>query len=142
MNNDDLYFAVAQRLANGPIGRSQLLEACQAAGAQIIIKERDRGDGRKAHYGPGEQPWDTTLKLGWGPHAAAAHVLRYLRRDKAVEHSLQSARVYYGWLKELANEDLRSDGSVRGIDRFFGANETLIDLDAELSAEERGRLDG
>jgi len=135
----DLYFTVANRLTNSPVSREHLEAACRAAGAQIIIKERDRGDGRKAHYGPGEQPWDTTLKLGWGPHAAAAHVLRYLRRDKAVEHSLQSARVYYGWLKDLAAKD---DGGKTIGTPWHEAAFTLCQLDEELTAEERARLDG
>lgn len=56
------------------------------------------GTVRKAHYGDGEQPWDTSLASGWGPHAAAFCVLRYLRRDKAREHSLESARWYYARL--------------------------------------------
>jgi hypothetical protein len=49
---------------------------------------------RKAHYGSGVQPWDTILEEGWGPVFAAGCVLRYLRRDKALEHSLESARWY------------------------------------------------
>lgn len=60
------------------------------------------GSIRKAHYGPGEQPWDTALRLGWGPQAAAFCILRYLRRDKAREHSLESARWYWARLKERA----------------------------------------
>lgn len=53
------------------------------------------GTVRKTHYGQGVQPWDKTLASGWGPHAAAFCVLRYLGRDKAPEHSLESARWYY-----------------------------------------------
>ncbi len=52
------------------------------------------GSVRKAHYGSGRQPWDDILDEGWGPGFAAGCVLRYLRRDKAVEHSLESARWY------------------------------------------------
>lgn len=53
------------------------------------------GSVRKAHYGDGEQPWDTIVRLGWGPAFAAANVLKYLRRTKDPEHSLESARWYY-----------------------------------------------
>lgn len=60
------------------------------------------GSIRKAHYGEGEQPWDTGLRLGWAPQAAAFCVLRYLRRDKAKEHSLESARWYWARLIEKA----------------------------------------
>lgn len=69
----------------------------EAAGADGTV--------RKAHYGPGKQPWDTTLEFGWGPHAAGFCVLRYLRRDKAVEHSRESARWYYNQLVSRANEE-------------------------------------
>lgn len=57
------------------------------------------GTVRKAHYGSGEQPWDTILSQGWGPAFAAGCVVRYLRRDKAVEHSLESARWYFDRLR-------------------------------------------
>lgn len=53
------------------------------------------GSVRKAHYGPGRQPWDDIVEAGWGPAFAAGCVLRYLRRDKAQAHSLESARWYY-----------------------------------------------
>jgi hypothetical protein len=57
---------------------------------------------RKAHYGSGVQPWDLILEEGWGPAFAAGCVLRYLRRDKAIEHSLESARWYATRLAEGA----------------------------------------
>ena len=68
------------------------------------------GDGsvRKAHYGAGEQPWDTTLACGWGPAAAGFCVLRYLRRDKAKAHSLESARWYYARLYAGADGKIAS----------------------------------
>lgn len=66
------------------------------------IREGNDAEPRKKHYGDGEQPWDTALKMGWGPVAAAFCVLRYLRRDKAVEHSLESARWYATRLAEGA----------------------------------------
>lgn len=65
----------------------------------------DRGDGRKAHYGDGKQPWDTIKEIGWGPAFAASNVIKYLRRSKDPEHSLESARVYYGWLLDGAGEE-------------------------------------
>lgn len=58
------------------------------------------GESRKAHYGDGEQPWDVIVVSGWGPAFAAGCVVRYLRRDKAREHSLESARWYYARLIE------------------------------------------
>lgn len=58
------------------------------------------GEARKAHYGDGEQPWDAIVASGWGPAFAAGCVVRYLRRDKAREHSLESARWYYARLVE------------------------------------------
>lgn len=58
----------------------------------------DRGDGRKAHYGDSVQPWDIILASGWGPAFAAANVVKYLRRTKSPEHSLESARWYYARL--------------------------------------------
>jgi hypothetical protein len=58
------------------------------------------GEARKSHYGEGEQPWDVIVASGWGPAFAASCVLRYLRRDKALEHSLESARWYYARLVE------------------------------------------
>lgn len=64
------------------------------------------GTVRKAHYGDGEQPWDVAVRLGWGPVAAAFCVLRYLRRDKAIEHSRESARWYYARLVDGASREI------------------------------------
>jgi hypothetical protein len=61
------------------------------------------GTERKEHYGPGKQPWDTIKELGWGPEFAAGNVLKYLRRDKDKEHSLESARWYYNQLTNLSD---------------------------------------
>lgn len=58
------------------------------------------GEARKAYYEAGEQPWDVIVASGWGPAFAAGCVLRYLRREKAREHSLESARWYYARLVE------------------------------------------
>jgi len=99
---------------------------------------KDRGDGRKAHYGPGKQPWDTALERGWAPAAAAFNVTRYLRRDKLLKHSEESARVYFRWLRELAEEEhgLRP---ARPNVKAAGANQALNDLIAELTPEELAR---
>lgn len=59
------------------------------------------GSVRKAHYGDGEQPWDTVVLEGWAPHFAAANVLKYLRRTKDPKHSLESARWYHERLIEM-----------------------------------------
>lgn len=66
------------------------------------------GAARKAHYGDGEQPWDTIKNAGWAPEFAAGNVVKYLRRTKDPEHSLQSARWYYARLKELIGRGSRS----------------------------------
>jgi hypothetical protein len=50
------------------------------------------GTVRKAHYGDGVQPWDLIVAAGWAPEFAAGCVLRYLRRTKDPDHSLESAR--------------------------------------------------
>lgn len=60
------------------------------------------GTVRKAHYGDDRQPWDDIVDRGWGPAFAAGCVTRYLRRDKRVEHSLESARWYYRQLYHRA----------------------------------------
>lgn len=58
------------------------------------------GTVRKAHYGDGEQPWDTMVKLGWAPYFAASSIIKYLRRNKDHAHSLESAQWYYERLRE------------------------------------------
>jgi hypothetical protein len=62
------------------------------------------GTVRKAHYGDGIQPWDLIVAAGWAPEFAAGCVLRYLRRTKDPEHSLESARWYWTQLHELAKK--------------------------------------
>lgn len=68
----------------------------------------EQGDSypRKKHYGDGRQPWDDMLAFGWGPHFAGGCILRYLRRDKAVEHSQESAAWYYDRLVDGATGNL------------------------------------
>jgi hypothetical protein len=60
------------------------------------------GDGttRQNHYGQGEQPWDAIKTVGWGPEFAAGNVIKYLRRTKDIEHSIESARWYWARLHE------------------------------------------
>lgn len=60
----------------------------------------DDGTVRQDYYGAGEQPWDTIVRLGWAAPFAAGNILKYLRRDKAQAHSLESAR----WYRERLNE--------------------------------------
>lgn len=59
------------------------------------------GTKRKAHYGDGEQPWDIIVRMGWGAPFAAGNVIKYLRRTKDPEHSLESARWYYDRVIEI-----------------------------------------
>ena len=60
------------------------------------------GSVRKAHYGDGKQPIDHIIAAGWGPEFCAGNVLKYLRRTKEPEHSLESARWYWARLLEFA----------------------------------------
>ena len=66
----------------------------------------ERGVVRQDHYGAGRQPWDDVLDEGWAPEACAHAILKYLRRTKAPEHSLESARWFYDRLYELSRGDL------------------------------------
>ncbi len=61
---------------------------------------------RQPWYGDGRQPWDDIVLAGWAPEFAAGNVLKYLRRTKAPEHSLESARWYYQRLKEMGDPAL------------------------------------
>ena len=81
----------------------------------------DRGDGRKVHYGSGEQPWDVIVASGWGPAFAAGNVVKYLRRNKAPEHSLESARWYYARLYEGAAGDVPNWTNPEAIKIWEGA---------------------
>lgn len=71
------------------------------------------GEPRKAHYGDGEQPWDAIVRLGWGPAFAAGNVLKYLRRTKDPEHSLESARWYWRRLEERFLDDAWHEAAER-----------------------------
>lgn len=66
------------------------------------------GTTRKNHYGSGRQPWDDIKDAGWAPHFAAANVLKYMRRTKDPEHSLESERWYYKQLWGMAQQDMRA----------------------------------
>lgn len=94
----------------------------------------DRGDGRKSHYGAGRQPWDDIVEAGWGPSFAAANVLKYLRRTKAPEHSLESARWYWTRLTEFVNQPMQHN-----VSKMYAniVRERLIKL---LTPEELERL--
>lgn len=102
---------------------------------------------RKEWYGEGRQPWDDILELGWGPEFAAANVLKYLRRSKSPEHSLESAQWYFRELCKMALADLWA-----GIDNTVqlkqgpyksktrGAARVLVALIPTLKPEEVSRL--
>lgn len=105
-------------------------------GAEVIpLLAADRkepgagGETRKMHYGAGEQPWDLIVASGWGPAFAAGCVLRYLRRDKAREHSFESARWYYARLVEGCAKAPRSD--------VLGWQSALDRLELILTKEEQ-----
>lgn len=66
-----------------------------------MTNERVDDTERKRHYGAGRQPWDDIVSVGWAPQFAAGNILKYLRRDKTREHSLESAQWYWARLKEL-----------------------------------------
>ena len=68
----------------------------------MITKRVDTSE-RKEWYGDGEQPWDAIVRAGWGPEFAAGNIVKYLRRTKDREHSLQSAQWYWQRLHELAD---------------------------------------
>jgi hypothetical protein len=70
----------------------------------------ERGTPRQAHYGAGRQPWDDVLDAGWAPEFCAGNVLKYLRRDKERQHSVESARWYYRRLVELSRGEIRPSG--------------------------------
>ena len=65
----------------------------------------DDGTVRQDHYGLARQPWDDIVSVGWAPYFAAGNVLKYLRRTKDPEHSLESARWYWARLREMFNGD-------------------------------------
>jgi len=93
------------------------------------------GTVRKAHYkvnARGEQPIDTISRLGWDAHFSGGCVIRYLRRDKDVAHSEESARWYYRRIKQNAAKENENPHP-----HTFGEWETVLnELAAELTLEE------
>jgi hypothetical protein len=83
---------------------------------------------RQDHYGTGRQAWDDIVEYGWGPAFAAGNVLKYLRRDKAAEHSLESARWYWRQLVERSS----------GVNDWWCCAQQLR---IALTADELGRLE-
>lgn len=88
----------------GQVSGRLLLKELTDAGLQLVPIEKDRGDGRKLHYGTGRQPLDDIIDAGWGGAFCAGNVLKYLRRDKQVEDSRIKARWYYNKLNELRED--------------------------------------
>jgi len=69
------------------------------------------GTVRKAHYGDGRQPWDDMVDLNIAAEFAAGSILKYLRRDKDREHSLESAKWYYNQLYQHAAAEGEAGGT-------------------------------
>lgn len=104
MTSTDAYWhlhALLMEMQQAP-NQLELKQKVIDAGLVVMFGERDRGDGRKAHYGEGKQPWDTALERGWAAAGAAFSIVKYLRRTKQPGRDLEAAKVYYGWLRTLA----------------------------------------
>lgn len=101
-----------------------------------IRSSSDDKEPRKSHYGSGAQPWDLILISGWGPAFAAANVVKYLRRTKNPEHSLESARWYYARLIDGVASNLPGPSEPR---EWLAA---LTRLEAILTKEERATVRG
>ena len=103
-----------------------------------------QGVPRQDHYGAGRQPWDDILDAGWAPEFAAGNVLKYLRRSKDPEHSLEAARWYYARLLELSRGELPSaawESSRSGPRLFIGrACAVRARLEALLTSEEKHQI--
>jgi hypothetical protein len=110
MTSTDAYWELHHLLMQMEQAPSQieLKQRVIDAGLVVMFGERDRGDGRTAHYGQGKQPWDTALERGWAAAGAAFSIIRYLRRTKQPERDLEAAKVYLGWLRQLAINDIDS----------------------------------
>jgi hypothetical protein len=68
------------------------------------IDEKD-GTIRQDHYGEKRQPWDDIVDQGWAVGFAAGNIPKYLRRDKAKDHSLTSASWYWERLHEFVKNN-------------------------------------
>lgn len=124
---DELHAARCQQ-------QSVLAAAREASGIDNTV--------RKAHYGDGEQPWDVIVRLGWGPAFAAGNVLKYLRRSKHQEHSMEIAAWYYARLVEGCAQEPQMGASTR---RYKWVpmkpwSAALYNLENELTQEERARV--
>lgn len=131
-NDPDLIAQLADALYDTP---DNIKEALGAASLKLVPMEQDRGDGWQKHYGPGEQPWDTCLRLGWAAQGAAFSILCYLRRTKEPERDLMHARVYLGWLWKMTSAAAVPGNDTKTSDDVF---RTLLQ---ELSIDEQKRLD-
>lgn len=115
-------------------------ELYNADGTPIHIGQD--GTPHKTRYGSGKQPWDIMKELGWAPHFAAGNVLKYLRRDKDREHSIESARWYYARLSEIAGGiwSIDREASMGSYSYWCRARDALHDLDNLLTPEEKALL--
>jgi hypothetical protein len=98
---------------------------------------------RQDHYGQGRQPWDEILDANWAPEFCAGNVLKYLRRTKDPEHSLESARWYWLRLHELALGKLLPPVAERKSGRQIAlgrANAAIVRLRELLTREELDKL--
>lgn len=101
-----LHRTLQDRLGTSPnlFTAAELQGLLREAGLQVLFREADRGDGRKAHYGDKKQPVDTMKEYRRFSDFCFGNVLKYLRRSKSLEHSTESARVYFRWLVDVAKD--------------------------------------
>lgn len=107
------------------------------------IEPGPNGEQRKTHYGEGRQPWDEILDALWAPEFAAGNILKYLRRVKDPDHSLESARWYYARLVEMMRGRSlpTSLSKASHVSRFIGrAAAVMVRLEELLTADEKERL--
>lgn len=95
------------------------------------------GTTRKAHYGYGKQPWDDAVDDGAGPGGAYLMVLKYLRRDKRAEHSVESARWYYSQMIMRSAAEMS-----RPLEVNAQWSDMLHKLEEKLTQEERKIIRG
>lgn len=117
---------------------------CQQQSVLAATREASGIDNttRKAHYGDGEQPWDVIVLMGWGPAFASGNVLKYLRRSKHPEHSLESAAWYYARLVEGMIKELKSGKDYIDYTPKLSWSAAFHMLECELTQEERARVRG
>ena len=113
-----------------------MTENYKADGSPVHVAED--GTPRKSRYGTGRQPGDDIVEQGWAPHFAAGNVLKYLRRDKDREHSVESARWYYERIKEMVDDIyLKTQTHFQ----YAEAYQALKALNKLLTNEEKATLD-